>query len=279
MGIFGRFEKKVEGAVNGAFARAFKGDVQPVEIAARLQRELDAEAKLMSRDKRLVPNEFVVGLSSHDHDKLAPYSGTLTTELAAELRHHASEMGYVFSGPIRIHFEHEPSLPTGRFTVSSRAVAGVEERGSERRASDQRGFEQPGSSSRVRRARVRRAGGRAASATSRALRRTAGPAGARGQRHPPHPAAARAWSSAAARRPTCGSTTRASPVATPRSGSRALVRPCGSRSSTSGPRTGSSSTATRSGRPRCRRARGSRWARPGCSCTHPPVADPCPKSR
>ena len=32
MGIFARFEKKVEGAVNGVFARAFKGDVQPVEI-------------------------------------------------------------------------------------------------------------------------------------------------------------------------------------------------------------------------------------------------------
>jgi hypothetical protein len=129
MGIFGRFEKKVEGAVNGAFARAFKGDVQPVEIAARLQRELDAEAKLMSRDKRLVPNEFVVGLSPHDHDKLAPYAGTLVTELAAELKHHASEMGYVFNGPIRIHFALTPTLPTGRFTMASEAVAGVEERG------------------------------------------------------------------------------------------------------------------------------------------------------
>ena len=113
MGIFGRFEKKVEGAVNGVFARAFKGDVQPVEIAARLQRELDAEAKLMSRDKRLVPNEFTVGLSPHDHDKLAPYSGALTTELAAELRHHASEMGYQFNGPIRIHFALAPNLPFG----------------------------------------------------------------------------------------------------------------------------------------------------------------------
>ena len=78
MGILERFEKKVEGAVNGVFARAFKGDVQPVEIAARLQRELDGEAKLMSRDKRLVPNEFEVGLSQHDYDKLAPYSKTLT---------------------------------------------------------------------------------------------------------------------------------------------------------------------------------------------------------
>jgi len=129
MGIFGRFEKKVEGAVNGVFARAFKGDVQPVEIAARLQRELDAEAKLMSRDKRLVPNDFTVGLSPHDHDKLAPYSGTLTTELAAELRHHATEMGYQFNGPIRIHLTLAPALPTGRFTVESEAVAGVEERG------------------------------------------------------------------------------------------------------------------------------------------------------
>lgn len=126
MGFLGRFEKKVEGAVSGVFARAFKGDVQPVEIAARLQRELDTEAKLMSRDKRLVPNEFVIALSQHDYDKLVPYSGTLTTELATELRRHASEMGYVFNGPIRIHFELDEALPVGRFTVSSEAVAGVE---------------------------------------------------------------------------------------------------------------------------------------------------------
>ena len=126
MGILQRFEKKMEGAVNGVFARAFKGDVQPVEIAARLQRELDAEAKLMSRDKRLVPNEFAVGLSQHDHDKLAPYSKTLTKELASQLKAHADSMGYVFSGPIMIHLELDESLPIGRFTVDSQAVAAVE---------------------------------------------------------------------------------------------------------------------------------------------------------
>jgi hypothetical protein len=125
MGIFARFEKKVEGAVSGAFARAFKGDVQPVEIAARLQRELDAEAKLLSRDKRLVPNEFRVRLSQHDHDKLAPYATTLNAELATELRNHAREMGYVFNGPVQVVFELDSSLPTGRFTVDSEAVAGI----------------------------------------------------------------------------------------------------------------------------------------------------------
>ena len=125
MGIFARFEKKVEGAVSGAFARAFKGDVQPVEIAARLQRELDAEAKLLSRDKRLVPNEFKVRLSQHDHDKLAPYATTLHAELATALRNHAREMGYVFNGPVKVVFELDSSLPTGRFTVDSEAVAGI----------------------------------------------------------------------------------------------------------------------------------------------------------
>ena len=128
MGILQRFERKVEGAVSGVFARAFKGDVQPVEIAARLQRELDAEAKLMSRDKRLVPNSFTVGLSPHDHDKLAPYASTLNSELAGELRNHAREMGYVFNGPVEIDFTLDPQLPTGRFTVSSEAVAGITER-------------------------------------------------------------------------------------------------------------------------------------------------------
>jgi Protein of unknown function (DUF3662)/FHA domain len=125
MGIFARFEKKVEGAVSGAFARAFKGDVQPVEIAARLQRELDAEAKLLSRNKRLVPNEFNVRLSQHDHDKLAPYATTLNAELATELRNHAREMGYVFNGPVKVVFELDTSLPTGHFTVDSEAVAGI----------------------------------------------------------------------------------------------------------------------------------------------------------
>jgi hypothetical protein len=129
MGILERFEKKVEGAVSSVFARTFKGDVQPVEIAARLQRELDAEAKLMSRDKRLVPNAFTVRLSQHDYDKLAPYAKTLNTELAGELRKHAREMGYVFNGPIKVDFELDTQLPTGRFTVGSEAVAGVSERG------------------------------------------------------------------------------------------------------------------------------------------------------
>ncbi|HQY99326.1 MAG TPA: DUF3662 and FHA domain-containing protein [Propionicimonas sp.] len=126
MGVFDRVEKKLENAVSGAFARAFKGDVQPVEITARLQRELDSEAKLLSRDRKLVPNDFRVGFSQHDHDRLTPYSKTLNSEIIPQLRTYAADAGYIFNGPVTIDYYLDSALPVGRFTVTSSAVAGVD---------------------------------------------------------------------------------------------------------------------------------------------------------
>ncbi|MEO7589553.1 MAG: DUF3662 and FHA domain-containing protein [Arachnia sp.] len=123
MGVFDRAEKRIGAAVDKVFARAFKGDVQPVEIAAGIQRELDAEAKLLSRDKRLVPNEFTVYLSSHDHARLFPYSKTLNSEIIPDLRDHARERNYVFNGPIAITYDCDETLPTGQFKVASEAVS------------------------------------------------------------------------------------------------------------------------------------------------------------
>lgn len=127
MGLFDKVERKLEGAVNGVFARAFKGDVQPVEIAARLQKELDSEAKLLSRDKRMVPNDFTIHLSRHDYDRLVPYTHTLNAEIIPDLREHAGSRHYVFNGPISIAYALDEDLPTGRFTVTSEAVATVAE--------------------------------------------------------------------------------------------------------------------------------------------------------
>ena len=126
MGVFDNIEKKLEGVVNGAFARAFKGDVQPVEITARLQKELDTEASLLSRDRRLVPNDFTVHLSQRDYDRLMPYSRTLNSEIIPQLRDYAGNAGYVFNGPVTIAYEMDGSLPTGRFVVESQAVARVD---------------------------------------------------------------------------------------------------------------------------------------------------------
>ena len=73
MGVLQRFERRLEGMVTGAFTKAFKAEVQPVEIAAALQRELDNNAQIVTRERSLVPNDFVIELGSHDHERLAPY--------------------------------------------------------------------------------------------------------------------------------------------------------------------------------------------------------------
>ncbi len=123
MGVFDNLERKLEGVVNGAFARVFKGDVQPVEITARLQKELDAEARLLGRNRKLVPNDFTIGLSSHDYDRLVPYSRTLNQDIIPQLREYAANAGYVFNGPVTIAYEQDAELPLGQFTVTSQAVA------------------------------------------------------------------------------------------------------------------------------------------------------------
>lgn len=125
MGVLQRFENRLEQFVSGTFARAFRSAVQPVEVAAALQREVDNSAQILSRDRRLVPNDFHIELSPADHARLAPYGSTLAQELTEMLREHAEEQSYVFTGPISINFEQDEELGTGRFRVRSAALARV----------------------------------------------------------------------------------------------------------------------------------------------------------
>jgi hypothetical protein len=131
-----RFEQRLEQAISGAFARTFRSAVQPVEIAAALQRELDNKAQVLSRHRRLVPNSFAVELSPGDLDRLGPYDSALETELVEKLTEHAELQSYVFPGPIRIVFEAADDLGTGRFRVRSQAEASVT--GHSRRSGSQR---------------------------------------------------------------------------------------------------------------------------------------------
>lgn len=125
MGGLQRFEQRLEQAISGVFARTFRSAVQPVEVAAALQRELDNKAQVLSRQRRLVPNSFVVELSPSDLERLAPYDSALESELAEQLEEHAQLQSYVFPGPVRISFESTEELGTGRFRVRSQAEAAV----------------------------------------------------------------------------------------------------------------------------------------------------------
>ena len=126
MGLLQRFENRLEQVVSGAFAKAFRSAVQPVELAAALQREVDNSAQILSRDRRLVPNAFHIELSPMDFERLGPYAETLGRELAELLREHAEEQHYVFTGPVSIEFDEADDLGTGRFRVRSQASAKVQ---------------------------------------------------------------------------------------------------------------------------------------------------------
>lgn len=124
-GVLQRFEQRLEGAVSGAFARAFRSAVQPVEIAAALQREIDNSTNILSRNRKLVPNDFDVELSTSDYERLTPFGKTLVDELATLVDEHVKEQQYTLTGPIAITFHHAPELSTGRFRVRSSTNAAV----------------------------------------------------------------------------------------------------------------------------------------------------------
>jgi hypothetical protein len=129
MGVLKKFEQRLEGLVNGAFAKAFKSDVQPVEIASALKRECDSNATIWNRERTMVPNDFVVELGSHDYERLSPYAQQLGAELATMVRDYAQQQRYSFIGPVEVHFEQAEDLDTGLYRVRSQALAGSQSQG------------------------------------------------------------------------------------------------------------------------------------------------------
>ncbi|CAM5640341.1 MULTISPECIES: FhaA domain-containing protein [Streptomyces] len=123
MGVLKRFEQRLEGLVNGTFAKVFKSEVQPVEIAGALQRECDNNATIWNRDRTVVPNDFIVELSTPDYERLSPYSGQLGDELSGMVRDYAKQQRYTFMGPIKVHLEKADDLDTGLYRVRSRTLA------------------------------------------------------------------------------------------------------------------------------------------------------------
>ncbi|MFE3826028.1 FhaA domain-containing protein [Streptomyces sp. NPDC059092] len=123
MGVMKRFEQRLEGLVNGTFAKVFKSEVQPVEIAGALQRECDNNATIWNRERTVVPNDFIVELSTPDFERLSPYSGQLGDELSGLVRDYAKQQRYTFMGPIKVHLEKAEDLDTGLYRVRSRTLA------------------------------------------------------------------------------------------------------------------------------------------------------------
>ncbi|HVX70404.1 MAG TPA: DUF3662 and FHA domain-containing protein [Mycobacteriales bacterium] len=119
MGVLQTFERRLGGLVEGAFARVFKGEVQPAEIASALQRESDDRKEVVARGRVLAPNAYVVELGDRDYRRLEEWAEPLGDELAAMVKEHAAENGYSFVGPVEVGFEHRPDIGTGVFRIRS----------------------------------------------------------------------------------------------------------------------------------------------------------------
>jgi Protein of unknown function (DUF3662)/FHA domain len=126
MRILRDFERRLEGAVEGLFARAFRSGVQPVELGKRLVRAVE-DGRTVGVNRVYVPNMYRYELSPGDRERFADYEQALAQELAALAVETARERGWGMLGPARIEFETAEDLEQGLFRLSGRVeAAGVE---------------------------------------------------------------------------------------------------------------------------------------------------------
>jgi hypothetical protein len=120
-----RFERRLEGLVGGAFARVFKGQVEPVEIGTALQREAADKRNVMGNGRVLSPNRYRVTLSSSDYERLVPWENQLTNSLAELVQEYLDENQWETIGDVEVYLARDDQLHTGVFGVASRMESGA----------------------------------------------------------------------------------------------------------------------------------------------------------
>ncbi len=120
MSLGQRFERRLEGMVGNAFARVFKGQVEPVEIGSALQREATEKKAVMGSGQVLAPNRYRVTLGRSDFERLSPWETQLTRSLAELVQEHLDENGLQTIGDIEVYLALDEGLHTGVFGIASR---------------------------------------------------------------------------------------------------------------------------------------------------------------
>ncbi|MDQ0681119.1 MinD-like ATPase involved in chromosome partitioning or flagellar assembly [Streptomyces achromogenes] len=120
MGGLNKLEQRFEILINGVFAKVFKSAVQPLEFIGALRRECDINARIWNQDCTIVPNAFVVELSSGDHELNNACLVMLGEDLVEKVREYAEEQRYSFVGPLKVQLLRTETLRAGQFRVRSR---------------------------------------------------------------------------------------------------------------------------------------------------------------
>jgi hypothetical protein len=126
MPILRDFERRLGSLVEGTFARAFRGGVQPVELAKRVLREMDA-GKTIGVSELWAPNHFEFFLSPADAEHLSRAEQLLASELALVVRQEAYERGWGLVGPPEFVFTIDDQLGKGRLRCLALLVEGEDQ--------------------------------------------------------------------------------------------------------------------------------------------------------
>jgi hypothetical protein len=121
MAMLRSIESKLESLFEGVFGRAFRANVQPVELARKLIKEMD-DHRNVSVSRVYVPNEYTVYLSPGDREQFASYEEQLTDELSEYLAEHARRESYVLLTPPKVLLETDDDLDVGVFGIATRMV-------------------------------------------------------------------------------------------------------------------------------------------------------------
>jgi FHA domain-containing protein len=120
MGLLDKVERGIEKAVRGVFSTGSKAQVEPVEIASRLRREVDHKAITVAAGRTLAPNVFDVMLSDDDFQRAQEWGTPLAEELCDVVINHVRSQGYTLQGPVRISFRRDEAHRPGDFEITSK---------------------------------------------------------------------------------------------------------------------------------------------------------------
>jgi hypothetical protein len=123
MSVLRDFERRLEGAVEGFFARAFRSGLQPVELAKAIQRYA-GNYQNVGVDGVFVPNVYRFELSPSDHERFREFGESLANELSDVLVRTAAERGWQLRGPARIELAIDEHVPVGTYELRGKVEAG-----------------------------------------------------------------------------------------------------------------------------------------------------------
>jgi hypothetical protein len=121
MSVLRTLETKIADLVEGAFGRAFRSEITPVELARRLVREMDRH-RHSSLASTVVPNQYVVWLSPGDRRHFAAIEESLIDELATHLLEHARSERLALPSRPQIQLRTDQRLSLGECGIEANLV-------------------------------------------------------------------------------------------------------------------------------------------------------------